>query len=68
MKRLLDLAIWPTVGALLLALSWLALSPRLFFSSDTGLRYIQIQNLIANHFSSLAVRYAPPGLDDEQKR
>ena len=54
---------WLVATGALLALSWLALAPRLFFSSDTGLRYIQIQNLIDNHFTSLAIRHAPPGLD-----
>ena len=65
MKRVLDAALWLAVGAALLTLSHLALAPRLFFSSDTGLRYIQIQNLLANHFTSFAIRYAPPGLDGD---
>jgi len=65
MKRLVDIGVWLVAGIALLSLSWFALLPRLFFSSDTGLRYIQIQNLLANHFTSLAIRYAPSGLDGD---
>ena len=64
MRRIVELSAWLAAGAGLLGLSGLALAPRLFFSGDTGLRYIQIQNLLRNHFTSFAIRYAPPGLDD----
>jgi hypothetical protein len=48
---------------LLLLLSWWGVSSRAFFNSDTGLRFWQAQELVANNWQTFAINYPGRGLD-----
>lgn len=47
----------------LLILGWVSLSSTLFFSSDTGLRFLQVRELIANRWQTLAISYPLRAVD-----
>lgn len=51
--------------AILYGLAWASTSTLTFFSSDTGLRFLQVRELTNNHFSSLAIDYPARMLDPE---
>lgn len=51
--------------ALVYALALSATSSLTFFSNDTGLRFLQIQDLIANQWRSFAIAYPARFLDPE---
>ena len=53
------------LGTLLLILAWLSLSSLIFFTNDTGLRLLQIFELIENRWQSFAVSYPARFLDPE---
>jgi hypothetical protein len=50
---------------LLFALSWWGVSSLAFFNSDTGLRFWQIRELVANNWQTFAISYPQHGLDPE---
>lgn len=59
-------AVHITLLALILyALAWAASSSLTFFSNDTGLRFLQVQELIANRWQTFAITYPARFLDPE---
>lgn len=51
------------LALLLFWLAWVSISPLTFFSNDIGLRYLQIQALIAQNWQSTAVPYPAAAID-----
>lgn len=52
-------------SVLLYVLAWRAMAPLTFFSSDVGLRYLQVRELAANDWRSFAIGYPGRGIDAE---
>lgn len=50
---------------LLLLLAWRAMAQLTFFSSDVGLRFLQVRELAANGWQSFAISYPGRGVDPE---
>ena len=48
---------------ILLVLGWLSISPLVFWSPDTGLRYLQVREFLDHRWSSAAVDYSARFLD-----
>lgn len=53
------------ISLILFGISWYFMSSLTFFSNDNGLRFLQIQELIKNDYSSLAVSYPARILDPD---
>jgi membrane protein YdbS with pleckstrin-like domain len=64
-KKSHDVFSFILMAAILFSLSWLAQSSLTFFSNDTGLRFLQIRELIDHHWQTFAVDYPARSLDPD---
>ncbi len=64
MKKLL---LFSASALLLYTLSWIAISSLTFFSSDVGLRFLQIQELVDHRWRTFAIDYPGRMADPEMK-
>ncbi len=55
------------IVAIFFVLAWFSISPLVFFSNDTGLRYLQIRELIDQNWQTFAINYPTRSFDPELK-
>lgn len=60
-----NVVFFSTVIVILLCLSWTAISSLTFFSSDVGLRFLQIQELVDHRWRTFAIDYPARTVDPE---